>query len=320
MEPIRVSHTMLSTFRQCRLKFYWHYVEGWRPHSKSPGLAVGSAGHLALAAYYRHKAMNPGPISKTMKGMLVNTALDELVTEGYEDSKGDDLTLVLERYLDWAESTGDKNISPILSAAKGPLVELPLEVPLDDNLLLIGFVDAVVARSDETKWMMEHKFNKQASVKHLGLDPQVSMYMFALEKMGLEVSGCLYNIIRMTKGGIAASEPVLRDYAFRTKWSSQLVYDETCMQAEELRPLLAMKEYVRKMDLETGEKFLAENARACGVYRAPGRDCHWSCQFYNACMAMQFDNSAYYTLESEFTKGEQKEEISDKTEYREVEL
>lgn len=74
-EAIRVSYSQLSTFRQCPQKWYWSYVDGWRPKTPSFALSFGTLWHSVLEKHYQllmHKA-TPAEI-----GMAVGKLLGEL--------------------------------------------------------------------------------------------------------------------------------------------------------------------------------------------------------------------------------------------------
>jgi hypothetical protein len=48
MPPIKVSYSQLNTFRDCALKFHWHYRDGYRVTTKDKKLDLGSAWHEAV--------------------------------------------------------------------------------------------------------------------------------------------------------------------------------------------------------------------------------------------------------------------------------
>ncbi len=260
---MQVSHSMMQTWRRCRRRFFWHYVCGYVPVRKAKGLAVGSAGHAALSSWYSDK--------NSSKALAI-------ATESLADAEGIELLdKVLIRYFDWAVENDD---FAVLST------ELKFRMPLG-NHVLYGIVDGVIRRTDGTVWVLEHKFNKQASTEHLGLDIQCSIYMAALQTSGYAPCGVLYNVVRMQEGGVANTKPVLRDYTFRSDHSAQLTSQEIQIQANDidryLKCSLATQEYIS--------------------YRNPDATCHWQCEFYNVCLSRQ-DNGDLGELETQFGKEE----------------
>ena len=50
---LHVSHSQISTYQLCSLKYYFHYVEAKKPESVSVALPFGASLHSAIAVYYR---------------------------------------------------------------------------------------------------------------------------------------------------------------------------------------------------------------------------------------------------------------------------
>jgi RecB family exonuclease len=261
---MQVSHSMLSTWRRCRRRFYWNYSQGYRPIEKARGLSIGSAGHAAMEKYYS------GGTPDEAVDAAIKSALADGVEEGIEN-----LELVLRRYFMWAKEHDDFSIVSL---------EKEFYVPLDEHTLK-GIVDGIITRKDGTNWVLEHKFNKQVTTNHLAIDPQCSIYIAGLGALGIAVSGVLYNIVRTTEGGIAEKQPVVRDYVFRTEHSAQLIQFELLQQAREVDMFLSSP----KRD---------QNGMA---YRNPNKDCSWDCEFYNACLSVQ-DDGDLAILKTKFTK------------------
>jgi cellulose biosynthesis protein BcsQ len=122
---------------------------------------------------------------------------------------------------------------------------------------------------------MEHKFNKQVSVSHIDLDPQMSLYMLAAWEMGIEARGILFNVIRVAEGGIAAKEPVVRRQVYRNQEGLALIKAEISIQMDEMR------------------EFHEGNGR---VFRNPTKDCSWDCGFFATCLSMNDDGDAASAL------------------------
>lgn len=68
LPPIKVSYSQLNTFRDCPLKFRWHYIDGWRQQDDiSVNLLLGSVWHRMLEAHY-------GIIQRGQQGMARNVS------------------------------------------------------------------------------------------------------------------------------------------------------------------------------------------------------------------------------------------------------
>lgn len=257
----KLSHTSLSTFRRCKMRYKWGYLDDHAP-PPGKGLMMGGTGHVALGAWY--KAISEEVPSEEASTLALKAASDRL-TE-YEKEVGEpqdkiweDLAVILERYFEWALEKDDFRAYEI---------EHRFELEIDD-FVLIGYIDGLVERSNGTHWLLEHKFNKQVSTKHLELDPQVSLYMMAARASGFDISGVFYNVIRTTIKGKAQTEPVVRLPVFRNNEGLEQIVLETVYQMREMR----------EFHETVGEK----------AYRNPTRECSWDCGFFNACLAMNDD-------------------------------
>lgn len=278
-----VSHSMTATWRRCKHKFYLHYIQGFRQIRKGMGLQLGTLGHLALGAWY-NGATEDEAIAKVWKA-------GEELAAGAEIDQGsvEMLERVLRRYfkMDLESETSPAKINKLG-------VEWKFNLPLGMGHNLLGFIDMVFERKDKTIWVMEHKFNKQASTSHLQLDPQISIYIAASRRAGIPVSGVLFNCIRMTDGPTAVKEPALRDYAFRSELAGEQILLDLGVQAEEILSFTLLNPIFQKRS----------------AYRNCTKDCSWDCQFYRACMLSMEGEDPSPVFETEFIrKGEDPLEI-----------
>lgn len=257
----KLSHTSLSTFRRCKMRYKWGYLDNYAP-LPSPGLMTGGTGHAALGAWY--KALSEEKSEEEASKIALKAASEKLTEyeEQHEetmDDLWDNLAIILERYFDWALEKDD------FAAYE---IEYKFEIEIGD-FMLIGYLDGLVERDNGTHWLLEHKFNKRVSTKHLELDPQVSVYLLAARTLGFDIRGAYYNVVRTTIKGIAATEPVVRLPVFRNNEGLEQVVHEMVYQMEEMR------------------SFHEANGEA--AYRTPTRDCSWDCGFFHACLAVNDD-------------------------------
>lgn len=274
----RLSHTSLSTFRRCKMRYKWGYLDNYTPPA-GPALVKGGTGHVGLGAWYPAIA-NAKTFNKA-KDIALKAASDKLAEyeREAENEMGDiwdDIAVILPRYFDWALENDDFQAQEI---------EYKFEIELDD-FVLIGFLDGIVERNNGTLWLLEHKFTKQVRVKHLELDPQISLYMLAARMSGFDIRGVFYNVVRTTLGGKAVEEPVVRLPVFRNNEGLEKIATETIYQMREMR------------------KFHEQNGKY--AYRSTTMDCSWDCGFFNACLAMNDDGDPTPSLEllpiKEYTK------------------
>lgn len=259
------SHSMLASWRRCRYRFYLQYIEKV-PGKAGIGMLKGSAGHAALAEWYKSTD------AKAATEAAWQTFQDKLQQQGMEvqgfSKEWVELEQALQRYYEY--SIREDYFQWVAS-------ELEFNLSYKQHNFR-GFIDGVVrdTRTDQL-WLLEHKFNKQVNTYHLDLDPQISIYMMAVVMMGYDVTGVLYNIIRMGGGKTAEREPVVRKLLYRNR-------EGLAATAAELQ--LQMEEVSRWID----------NADRI-VYRNATKDCSWDCGFYRVCLAIEDSGSGQETVD-----------------------
>jgi len=268
----KLSHSSLSSFRRCQMRYKWGYIDNLDP-PPSPGQMFGSIGHVALGEWYRSMA-DPLTVTKAQDNALkaASVKLSEYEEKQQEEMPDlwNDVSTVLLRYFDWAVDNDDFEMVP-------DLIEHKFELKLGD-FTLIGYIDGIVRRSNGSLWVLENKFNKQVRTGHLDLDPQISIYMLAARATGYDVRGAFYNVVRTTIKGIAEREPVVRLPVFRNNEGLEKIVEELVLQ------MIQMKKF--------------HDEQGIFAYRNPTRDCNWDCGFYGACLAMNDDGDPTPVLRS----------------------
>jgi len=176
------------------------------------------------------------------------------------------MCIILPRYFEWARE--NDNFTRVVS------LEYKFEMEIGKHTV-IGYIDGVVEVNGGL-WLLEHKFNKRVSTSHIDLDPQMSLYMLAAHKLGIDARGVLFNVIRVAAGGIAAKQPVVRSRVYRNQEGLGSIAYEVEAQLDEM------------VEFHEGKG---------RVYRNPTRDCSWDCGFYNACLAMNDSGSPLSVLQ-----------------------
>jgi len=254
----------MASFRRCRARFKWSYIDNYSPAS-GKGLSRGSIGHKALAQWYTQGCTEQADI-EAMKLVSSEFGALEASTGESVDEEFDLMAIIMPRYFDWARA--NDNFTEIIE------VEKKFDLLLDGHKFT-GYIDGIV-KIKNSIWLLEHKFNKQVSTNHIDLDPQMSLYMLAAYKMGIEAKGVLFNVIRVAKGGIAEREPVARRQVFRNTEGLAVIEREAIIQMEEM------------------DEFLDGSNRR--VYRNPTGNCPWDCGFFNTCLSINDDGDAASAL------------------------
>ena len=257
----------MSTWRRCRARYNWSYIENYSPGS-GLGQTRGTVGHAALAFWYGNRDVYETPEDLDEATMKLAADMYTKAEINMDQSLEEDwqlMQVILPRYFDWARA--NDNFRKIIS------LEQKFEFTVE-GIPVIGYIDGVVQVGDSI-WLLEHKFNKQVSMNHIDLDPQMSIYLLAAYKAGIEARGVLFNVIRVAEGGIAQKEPVVRRQVYRNIEGLAVVEQEMALQLKEM-------------------KDFHENGGV--IYRNPTKDCSWDCSFYNVCLSVNDNGDAQSVL------------------------
>ena len=246
-----LSNTRIGNFQRCAQRYIWAYLDKVEI-PKSPGLRRGEAQHAAVEPFYRDQ----------LAGMDSTPRIDRALSAAWEifQPVGEDMLKdwelmqrILLRYFREVAPNDQWRVRE---------VEVTWNTPPDSALDLTGRIDLIVEAGGK-RFIVDHKFNKQVSTQHLAVDPQVSTYLLLARILGVEVSGVIYNIIRMTEGGVAVKEPVVRQTITRSqnwldRWEQQLRLIQQQIVDFHVSPVATLEF---------------------------GANCHWDCSFYEHCLA-----------------------------------
>lgn len=235
------SNTRLSHFRRCRLRYYWLYLAKDAEHRVGVPLKRGKAGHVALANYY----LGAG------RDRAIASAWEEFLPT-YPDSLEDmeKLDGVLDRYFDWSYLHDRWMVLDVEKTVQAKY----------KGYDLMGIWDMLVER-DGVKWIVDHKFNRSYTTKHLEMDSQMSFYLALAKLAHIEVRGVIYNIINLDAGS-------KRPAAMRTIVNRTPEFLEAYLEG-----LIPTIQEIRMMD-----------AGSLPVYANHTHDCSWDCGLYRRCL------------------------------------
>lgn len=213
-KSVAYSNSRLSTFKRCRLKYHWQYVDKQAETvGSSRALRRGSAAHLAMAAYYRGAAIKEAvgyawesyrPASEKGFGHMM------------------DLDFLLTRYFNWAA---------INDLWQVQAVEETVEAEYE-GIKLMGIWDLLVRKNGQL-WIVDHKFQKSHSFANLEVDPQVTQYIALARLKGINVAGLIYNIVNLETGD--TKEIALRQQVGRADYFIQSYLDSLAPQVKEMK-------------------------------------------------------------------------------------
>jgi len=199
MTRLTVSNSKLNTWRQCRRKYYYSYVQKLKRRAKAVPLTRGSIIHNMLEVHIsggdpweRYKKDKEEIESKLMKGerpLYADMFKDiEFIMKGYFKFYKDD-ELIYRSY----KSTDIKGVT------KKRYSEHYFEIEIAKGIDLNGYIDTVAKRIiDRLLWLIDHKTAKTIPDINLKItDLQGSIYAWVMPRIGMpKPDGVMWNYLR----------------------------------------------------------------------------------------------------------------------------
>jgi len=208
------------TFAQCPQKHHYSYVELLTPKIDAPALRLGTGVHAGLAAHYSGEDGVEATREWANQEVSRIKSIDQW-DDGVETARerGNLAVEMVAGWIDWIREK-DENIE-VLAVEKE--FSVPLVTPRGQkaHARLRGKIDGLVLWQG-FHWLMEHKTASSvgdAYIRQLQLDEQVTTYTWAIQKyMGIEIMGCIYNILRTQLPGPRVKAPLFyREFVWRNK-------------------------------------------------------------------------------------------------------
>lgn len=186
-ERITTTYSMWSTFRNCRRRCWYRYVEGLKPIDRDPNLHFGSVSHNWLELHHGGQSDDarrsiqiawPSPEDAPKRMMA------EAMFLGY-----------VRRYA--AEPFQVVELEKVI---EGPIVN-PETGRISRTFVLRGKVDGLI-KIDGDYWLLEHKTAGTIDgtyLDRLWADFQIILYSYYLTMNGTPIKGVLYNILAKTR-------------------------------------------------------------------------------------------------------------------------
>lgn len=176
---IKMSATRIGTFLQCKLKYWYNYVDRL-PKVPSPAFRLGIAVHesLELAGQIWKKKEK---FTKTDKKKIIDEYIEVSIREGIEDPTihKEGIKLVSQRLEDF-----DHGKIIALEKTFGYNDETSEQIITDEGVELIGAIDKTLELDEDTLLIVDYKTSKTApTVYQLKEDPQLSIYNLAASKL-----------------------------------------------------------------------------------------------------------------------------------------
>lgn len=274
---MKVSNSEISTFLDCRRKWYFKYYRHLQKKKFSGievnNLTFGTKVHTALGAWYVSSGQeDPNKIIKSLfheeRPLVQATEDGELIKKFSEQEKMG--IMLVGHYMDQVKNEGlDYGFNYISS-------EEEYEVDLGNDVTFIGKVDGIVEReADGGKYLLEHKtYDPAGATSHLKvahIEPQHIGYMM-LYRMNNDdyLAGTVLNIIRKLKTLTRSKSPIIqREIIRHNQVEIDNYFKRLVFISDEIKGL--------KDDLDSGQ---FDHTIA---YPTPSTDCSWKCEFFSVC-------------------------------------
>lgn len=284
----RYSNSELSTFKDCRRKWYLTYVRNLRLKVE-PGTGVrwiGDRVHRALEQWYVPAGQERTDPRDAIEQILTSDLAQlnaEARAAGREEidlsvlaeyrKEADLQRIMVAGYMDWIEETGVDSDLVVVQ----PEAYLEADLPELEPVKLIAKIDVRVRRvSDDAILWLEHKTVGSFTQKLTGiqLDEQV-LHQWLVESLQPDIFqtpliGVLYNMLRRVKRGPAAKPPFYRREEIR--------HNRHELASFHLRVIGTIRDlWDVQAKLEAG----ADHREV--AYPRPSGDCSWKCPFFQVC-------------------------------------
>ncbi len=295
---MKISQSKLKTFRRCPKQYEYKYKEQLEPVRKSVPLALGNWIHSMLEAHYKGEDWleTYGELTHKFNGFLAEEK------EHYGDLPGISARL-MNGYMDFWEEE-DKNLEVIS-------VEEDFEVDIGKGLLFKFKPDMIVRdKRDGVVSCWDHKSNKHLpDTEWRNTDIQSTLYLWALNQLGIKVDQFVFNYIRtkpptiprMTKAGRMSKVKIETDYLTLKNFieENDLVIDDNLQtwldnlkassnfykRISIAKPKLVTKTMIEELYSTATMIDFMDSDDDLAYYRVLNKACDWDCSFQDLCNA-----------------------------------
>lgn len=196
IEPIRVSHSQLRAWNQCRMKWHLQYERRLTPKKTPIPLFVGVTLHEIMEEYYgriqRGEPHSWGDISEWVQSELPFPKSDE------ELKSFSHLMKVMKRYIEDYSSVVDNDWFPVHVENKSEFI---FETPEGRQAKVVYIPDLIMQHKTSKKlWLWDHKSfrSKPYSDGDLLTEIQIPIYIGAVRRdLNLDIHGAIFNLVNV---------------------------------------------------------------------------------------------------------------------------
>ena len=308
--------TEVQEFLRCHARYNYGYIQNLEPKHRNEKLTTGSAIHKFLELFY--------------SGHGVAKSLEALIQYIDENNISDD-EVAHQDLKELAENICINYVSHYkndLRDYKIIAVEMPFNIPLNPDTNYTGIIDLIVEDRDGKVWFMDHKTTNSIDIfdKNSDMDRQISRYWAALEVMGYNIQGFIYNILLkdypqppkvLKSGALSKDKSQKTDYTLYQQaivdnglnpddYTDFLQYLQDQPKEFFRRITVERTAQERKASLDELEQVIEDIQIKSELlkpkwYRNITKDCHWDCPFRSLCVA-EMDGSNADHIRNELFK------------------
>jgi hypothetical protein len=262
-----MSYSQLQVYDCCEYSWYLNYDQGWTTKSTGSALNIGSLIHELLEIHY-NLVMNGNMDTEP----VIDERLKDLVAEAMDSTLNQSSTLseiyragnVVKRYINEFAPLKDVGIQ-IMGVEHH--FEVPIVTPRGFHFILQGYIDLLISLQGKV-WVWDHKSTSNAAFWKPGevqMDPQMTLYQYALKLMGIPVHGIIYNFFNTYE----YKKPVETAKLFKREPS--------------YRSDIEVKNFARELLVQVEKVITNSSDPTYPYHRSLRRDCD-KCKFKEPCL------------------------------------
>lgn len=210
--PLYIDSSMLSTFRACRRKYYWSYVQNFQPMGESIHLIAGKAFASGCEAA-RRAQLRSGKLPLSSSELL-EAAIGPFTAEwkDFEASPDDAKNYhnvfaafedyICHRYHPATDEVQPINIGGVPGLEYSFAIPLPVKHPSGDNFIFCGKLDVLGIWNEMLTVILDEKTTSMMGVswtRQWDLRGQFLGYVWAARELGFNVSTVIVRGIAIQK-------------------------------------------------------------------------------------------------------------------------
>lgn len=300
-----VSHSEMTTYKDCKRRWYLHYYRGLRRKFEGKAVArdTGTLVHAGLHTFYLAGALRGGDEAKELMVNHIQVAhdADMLKVTSEEERKKiveiyDVSMVVALGYVNWLQETG-ADIGYTFDKLE---YELRAPGPVDGTEIM-GIIDLGGTHDQSGDlFVMDTKViaSIDDTLKSLHIMEQGPMYAVLskiLEPDTTRGFRVVWNMLKRNKHTAQAKPPFYQRY-------------ELAINADQLRQFYLQLQGQIEEILRTEERLNSGVSHLVAAYPTPTTDCAWKCPFFSVCGLMNdlVNNDVDYIIDQYYSTPDQR--------------